>query len=319
MKTNNNIDITLSIMNLKSEKKFYVRRQIKESFLEDYKKICDEIKSVNSPKFDNLNIYNSLEIHLHHPYLEEFAIYNEEDWKFLYNYNIIQECVNKNNKNKIKIDFELKNITKTFNKNLRKMNFRKIMIYLMENIPQSFYFNIIIKFFKEYIDFDLADLFKSYVIEEILKTDLKSIKEEIKKNCDDLKQSEINFNNQNNYQSTDYSITTENFLNIMKYNSCRSINKIKNIIGNINEINEHIPNLSAITYTSLEEENINDIENEEINTHFTHLKLNNNNSKIVNENNLFINPKEEEYYAGIEGLKDHINKENLSQLDELTI
>ena len=125
---------------------------------------------------------------MYHPEINEIIIYNEEDWKFLYNYNIIQEC---SKKNKIKIEFELKNPNKTFNDSLRKMNFRKIISYILKNIPQSFYFNIMIKFFKEYIDFDLADLFKSYVMDELIKTDLRSIKEEIKKNCDDIKKLEI--------------------------------------------------------------------------------------------------------------------------------
>ena len=67
MATNTNKDIILSIKIWKKDQKLYGRRQISESLLGDYKRICDEIKSVNSKKFENLNVYNSLEIHLYHP------------------------------------------------------------------------------------------------------------------------------------------------------------------------------------------------------------------------------------------------------------
>ena len=317
MATNTNRDIILSIKIWKKDQKLYGRRQISESLLGDYKRICDEIKSVNSKKFENLDVYNSLEIHLYHPEINEIIIYNEEDWKFFYNYNIIQECPKKN---KIKIDFELKNPNKTFNDSLRKMNFRKTISYILKNIPQSFYFNIMIKFFKEYIDFDLADLFKSYVMDELIKTDLKSIKEEIKKNCDDIQKLEINFNNETDYQSVDYSISTEHFFNILKYNSCKDINEIKNIIENINEEKENIKDLYNDYYTNLNTKN--EVNNDNItestiesnNNHFTQLKLDTNYTKLINENKLFRKMNQDEYYAGIEGLKDHFNKENISQL-----
>ena len=321
METNTNKDIILSIKIWKKDQKLYGRRQVNESLLGDYKKICDEIKSVNLKKFENLNVYNSLEIHLYHPELNEIAIYNEEDWKFLYNYNIIQECVKKN---KIKIDFELKNPKKQINIDIndRKINFRKIIAYILKNIPQGFYINIMIKFFIEYIDLDFAELFKSYLLEELVKTDLKSIKEEIKKNCVDLKKLEFNFDNEIDYKSQDYTISTQYFLNILKYNSCKNINQITNIIGDINEENENIQKLYSANNISLNKkneenkENINDSGIETKSTHFTQLKLDNNYSKLINENKLFNIIKEEEYYVGIEGLKDHFNKENISQLYE---
>ena len=317
METNTNRDVILSIKIWKKDQKLYGRRQVNESLLGDYKKICDEIKSVNSKKFENLNVYNSLEIHLYHPEINEITICNEEDWKFLYNYNIIQECAKKN---KIKIDFELKNPNKTFNNNLRKMNFRKIISYILKNIPQNFYFNIMIKFFREYIDLDIADLFKSYVMDELLKTDLKSIKKEIKKNCDDIKKLEFNFDNEIDYKSIDYTISTEFFFNILKYNSCKNIIEIKNIIGNLNEENENIKNLNNINDAGL---NIKNEENKERisestidsnNFHFTRLKLDTNFTKLINENKLFRKMNQDEFYAGIEGLKDHFNKENITQL-----
>lgn len=320
MTTNTNSDIILSIKRLKKDQNLYGRRSLNESLLSDYKKICEEIKSVNTPKFDNLNVYNSLEIHLYHPEINEITIYNEEDWKFLYNYNIIQECIKKG---KIKIDFELKNPNKTFNMNLRKMNFRKIISYIMRNIPQNFYFNIMVKFFREYIQYDFVDLFISYIIDEIVKTDLKSIKEEIKKNCEDIKKLELNFDSQNDYQSIDFSISKEQFFNILKYNSCKRINEINNIIGDINEKNKNIKFLNTPNYTTLNtkneenKENITESEIENNNIHFTQLKLDINYSKLINENKLFREIKEEEYYAGIEGLQDHFNKENISQLYKL--
>ena len=284
-------------------------------------KICDEIKSVNQKKFENLNVYNSLEIHLYHPELSEIAIYKEEDWKFLYNYNIIQECIKKN---KIKIDFELKNPKKQINIDIndRKINFRKIIAYILKNIPQGFYINIMIKFFIEYIDLDFAELFKSYLLEELVKTDLKSIKEEIKKNCADIKKLEFNFDNEIDYKSKDYTISTQYFFNILKYNTCKNINQITNIIEDINEENENIQkfystyNISLNRKNEENNENINESEIEAKNTHFTQLKLDNNYSKLINENKLFNIIKEEEYYVGIENLKDHFNKENISQLYE---
>ena len=321
MTTNINREIILSIKILKKDQKLYGRRQINESLLSDYKKICDEIKSVNLKKFENLNVYNSLEIHLYHPELSEIAIYKEEDWKFLYNYNIIQECIKKN---KIKIDFELKNPKKQINIDIndRKINFRKIIAYILKNIPQGFYINIMIKFFIEYIDLDFAELFKSYLLEELVKTDLKSIKEEIKKNCADIKKLEFNFDNEIDYKSKDYTISTQYFFNILKYNTCKNINQITNIIEDINEENENIQkfystyNISLNRKNEENNENINESEIEAKNTHFTQLKLDNNYSKLINENKLFNIIKEEEYYVGIEGLKDHFNKENISQLYE---
>ena len=319
MANNINKEITLSIKKLQKDQKLYGRRHINESFLSDYKKICDEIKSVNPKKFENLNVYNSIEIHLYHPELNEIAINNEEDWKFLYNYNIIQECA-KNNK--IRVDFELKNPKISFNINIndRKINFRKIKAYIMKNIPQSFYFNIMIKFFNEYID--LAELFKYYVLEELVKTDLNSIKKEINKNCDDIKKLEYNFDNEIDYKSNDYTISTPYFFSILKYNSCKNIIEIKNIIGDINKENENIKNLFTDYNTSLniknegKKENNIESEIEADNNHFTSLKLDNNCNKLINENKLFNNIKKDEYYAGIEGLKDHFNKENINKLYE---
>ena len=44
METNTNRDVILSIKIWKKDQKLYGRRQVNESLLGDYKKICDEIK-----------------------------------------------------------------------------------------------------------------------------------------------------------------------------------------------------------------------------------------------------------------------------------
>jgi hypothetical protein len=282
MKTNNNDDVILLIKKLDKNKNIYKRRNINKSFLNYYKKIYDEIKSVNSPK---LIIYKSIEIHLNHPKIKEIIIDNENDWKFLFNYNIIQECINKKN-NKIIINFELKNLNESLD--IKKNNFEKLFSYILKNIPQSFDFD---KFFKKNYNFDFVDFFNLYVKDELIKTDLKSIAEK-NKNYNDIKKLINNFKIQTEFQSNEFSKNTENF-----YNIC--------------EKNEKFKNLNPTNYNSFEGnyENTNKGGIETNDIHFTQFKPDFDEKKIIDENKLFRKLNKEEYYAGIEEFKKYLNKE----------
>ena len=305
MKTNNNDDIMIYIKKMNENKNMNVRMKVNESFLSDYIKICDEIKSINSP---NLNICKSIEIHLNHPEMKEIIIDNEKVWKFLYNYNIIQECINKKN-NIIIINFELKNLNESLN--TQKTTFTKIISYILNRLPQSFYFDILFKFFKIYIDFDFMEMFTLYVIDELTKTDLKSIKAEKNKNCDDIKQLINNSEIQSKSQGNEFSKNKKNFFNIFKFNFNKNLN-----ISDICEKNEKLKNLNPINYTSFKGNNENIIKDqiEANDIHFTQLKIDFDHTKQIDENKFFRNLNREEYYAGIDVLNDYLNKEDMNKL-----
>ena len=187
-----------------------------------------------------------MEIYLDHPKLNKIIVYNRKDWNFLYNNKIIKECISEHNK--IKIDYTINKI-ENIDENKKQQNFKRILIYILENISMDFYYNTIFKFFNEHKE--IKKLFKLYFLKELIKT------------CDEEKESNKKVNNNDIIKDLDkskeklnankYLIKTEDFFDISKKNiekylkKLESFNNIKNIIGDIDKKQEEMQNISEIT------------------------------------------------------------------------
>ena len=244
MEISNN-DINLLIKK-KGNNKCWKKILINYSILSDYENICKEVNNTYYDKNVAKKDFKPMEIYLDHPKLNKIIVYNRKDWNFLYNNKIIKECISEHNK--IKIDYTINKI-ENIDENKKQQNFKRILIYILENISMDFYYNTIFKFFNEHQE--IKKLFKLYFLKELIKT------------CDEEKESNKKVNNNDIIKDLDkskeklnankYLIKTEDFFDISKKNiekylkKLESFNNIKNIIGDIDKKQEEMQNISEIT------------------------------------------------------------------------
>ena len=324
MKENNDKNyISLKIKKEKKNKVLYVRRKVEHSELKKYDNILDAIYQIVNDKIDNsINIY--LEMYLYHKdeKLKKIIIYNKEEWNFLYNYNIIDECISKDNQ--LKIDYKVYTQEEKVDEKIKANNFKKIISYILENIPYEFYLNSLYNFFKD--KKDIEELFKIYLINQLMETNLKDIKKNSYLN-DDVKSKDLEKINNNNSENINinknyekYLIDSEEFLNIFK-NNINQISKKSNFLKNIKNIiynndekelkdsleNKTISNSLNLITKKKYFERMN--ENENLFNFQSLLVLKNEyKNNILEENNFFKLLNNEEYNTGIEQLKNKLYK-----------
>ena len=324
MKENNDKNyISLKIKKEKKNKVLYVRRKVEHSELKKYDNILDAIYQIVNDKIDNSNnIY--LEMYLYHKdeKLKKIIIYNKEEWNFLYNYNIIDECISKDNQ--LKIDYKVYTQEEKVDEKIKANNFKKIISYILENIPYEFYLNSLYNFFKD--KKDIEELFKIYLINQLMETNLKDIKKNSYLN-DDVKSKDLEKINNNNSENINinknyekYLIDSEEFLNIFK-NNINQISKKSNFLKNIKNIiynndekelkdsleNKTISNSLNLITKKKYFERMN--ENENLFNFQSLLVLKNEyKNNILEENNFFKLLNNEEYNTGIKQLKDKLYK-----------
>ena len=289
-------------------KYFQTKLTIDKIILQCYDSICDEINKdiSNVLAGKNAKLKNII---LQHPNINKIIINNKEQWNFLYKYNIINECVS--TKNALKIEYDIiidnNNLNNTFalKNDIDKDNFTNIYNYLIKKIPFNFYLNRIFKFFDYYRE--IAEIFKSFFINELVNT-----------NFDEINNMDFNFNAnikkdiEEQIIIREYNIETEKFLemfraDLIKFNN--NINNIKNII-NDEKINKKIIQKSV---------NINDIPKNEPNLgqniYFTVLNKKIDEKNLFEKDKLFKLPNKNEYYSGIENIKDGLFRELMSQIN----
>ena len=293
-------------MTLKIRKKGgnYYPIKIGSSILISYIDICKVLnkKLQKDNEIDEKDL-KPLKIHLKHPEKKEITIYNKEEWNILYNYNIINECVNNNT---LKIDYEEnKNIN-----NLKENKIKLIKNHIMEKLPDKFYLHILYKFFSK--NKCIEELFKQFFLKQIIESNINEIKD-LKLENENLKQSikslfntnEIFFKEENKIQNA------TNIKNLI------TLKNIRDIIENgIEKEEELLNNNLNIYYNEISDENIEknkSIKNIEKNKN---ILLNFNNSdfvrkKLLDENNYFKIINEKDYYLGIEKFKDLLYRENI--------
>lgn len=313
MKENDNInDLFLFINKNNKQKTIYKKISKKLSILKDYHSICSEIIKVylNKDKLEEKDL-KPLVIHLldhPNPNIGKFIIYDKEDWDFLYNFNLINECISSKS-NKLKIDYEIIGEKNNINKKVKEENFKKILNYLKEKIPQNFYLNILIKFLSA--NKDLEDSFKNFFLIELKKSNINEI-EQIKKKNEILKDfvNELINNNEINKEKIKNYYDNKN-LNDQKNEVLKTLNSIKEIIFDIEENSENLN--EKIHRTEIKNESIKKYKNdfepiENGNIFLTYFNSNIDKNKFLDENNFFKKLNKDEYYVGIEVFEDEINR-----------
>ena len=336
--------IFLKIKNAFEEKQPFLKRTLDLSHLNDFHKVHSLIENaiISLEKAIDIQNYNTV-INLTHPTLSNIDIYSKEQWLLYYNFNIIEQCIN--NKT-MKIEYELydKSISNNFKKNKRK-----VIKYIMENIPLKLYTKILLKFLKE--NENITKKLELFFTQELINENLESYNKVEKKdnNLDDM---DINLNINNLITSTDeteessdikiqkeklfpkldteyvlhyddFLKTLEKQLNVFSDNQ-NNLFKIKEIIteDNKNKIeNENLPNKALKTSLKLSlEGNISNMSLFEDDNYDTHnrgsnvllTQMNpppNYVKKLLNDDNFFKKVDKNEYYMGIEYFKDEMNRQ----------
>ena len=349
MTNNNAIDQKKELIYLKiksgfEENKPLIKRTLDLSHLNDFHKVHSLIENaiISLEKTIDLQNYTTV-INLTHPTLSNIYIYSKEQWLLYYNFNIIEQCIN--NKT-MKIEYEL--LDKSISSNFKK-NKRKVIKYIMENIPLKLYTKILLKFLKE--NENITKKLELFFTQELINENLESYNKVEKKdnNIDDM---DINLNINNLITSTDeteessdikiqkeklfpkldteyvlhyddFLKTLEKQLNVFSDNQ-NNLFKIKEIIteDNKNKIeNENLPNKALKTSLKLSLEgnisNMSLFEDENYDTYNrgSNVLLTQMNpppsyvKKLLNDDNFFKKIDKSEYYMGIEDFKDEINRQ----------
>ena len=238
-------------------------------------------------------------IYLKHPKNKEIAIYDKDGWNILYNYNIINECVNKNT---LKIDYEEIDESKNIkNNNLKEKNLNLILNNIMDKLPDNYYFHIICKFFSKnkYIE----ELFKQFFLKQVKESNINDIinieNENLKEYIKNLIKSNDVFKEKSIIQ---------NDPNIKNLNTLK---KIRDILEK-NKEEEIIKINLDINHNVISDENIKINENKKDNGN-KNILLNYDfdSNKLLDNNNYFKKIDEKEYYLEIQKFKDDITMKNL--------
>ena len=277
-KTKNNFKILTNVNDSRYEAEFFDDNSV----LEDYNRISN-LRKNNKDRKKN--------IILDHPKLNQLKISNKQEWDFLYQNNIINECIED------KIINAGKNIKSSLikihyvnqNSKHEEAKYADIMAHIMNNISPDEYVSHLLNFLSNRRD--IINEFKLYLTKILL--DL-NIKQEINK----IKENEIKEEKVKNK----YIIETNKFFNILEI----KLNEIKNSYQN------NIPkNLNKFEIDN-NDAKINNDEDDKVDNSlksiFNFYESNLNLYKIdMNNNNIFGIQSKEEYYKGIGSFKSQLS------------
>ncbi len=255
-----------------------------KSILKDYNSIIELNQGMNNN--------NQVIIILNHPKLNNLQINNKKEWDFLYNNNIINECIEniiinkqKNiSRNILKINFIYQN------SDIEVTKYQDIINYIINNITPDVYITHLLNFFKKRNE--LINEFKLYLINILLNSNnVKEINNQTNNSSDIVK----------NDNENKFIIKDNEFFKILenRFNELKNFYK-KKLGENISscQIDSLITNYdtraesenSSKSVFSRYESNINLFRTDEIN------------------NNLFKTLSKNEYYIGIEEFKDKLRR-----------
>lgn len=270
-------------------------------FLLDYNKIIEEI--IERFEKSNTSKQNCILFLTHYPTSLEIKVNNKEEWDFLYNYDIINECINKNYKMKIsyKIEKDITQIKRNSNE------FKEIIKYILSNkIPKSYYLKLLYKFMNKD---DISEKFQLFLLNELKPLGSKEIMSE-KNNYDILKTSKSKINDEQYFteeNKNNYLIKTEEFQKIFNISEImKSIKKVKDIINKESEQKINIDDIKEKETNKIEKEESKNILLDLMNKEIEILK-----SDYLDEKKNLIKFNPETYYSGIETLKENLEREFL--------
>ena len=277
-KKKNNFKILTNVNDSRYEAEFFDDNSV----LEDYNRISN-LRKNNKDRKKN--------IFLDHPKLNQLKISNKQEWDFLYQNNIINECIED------KIINAGKNIKSSLikihyvnqNSKHEEAKYADIMAHIMNNISPDEYVSHLLNFLSNRRD--IINEFKLYLTKILL--DL-NIKQEINK----IEENEIKEEKVKNK----YIIETNKFFNILEI----KLNEIKNSYQN------NVPkNLNKFEIDN-NDAKINNEEDDKVDNSlksiFNFYESNLNLYKIdMNNNNIFGIQSKEEYYKGIGSFKSQLS------------
>ena len=255
----------------------------------------------------NKNINNNAQrnMYLHHPKLNMIQINNKQDWDFLIENNIINECIDniiinkeKNiRRNVLKINYANKN------KENSSTKYIDIVKYIINNFSFETYITLLLNFIKSRKDI-LTD-FNFYVINDLLK--LKDLQEKNKENEANILNQEI-VENKTIFETN---LILQNLEN--KFNEIKEKKKLYEIKSDLyfEKQFEKDPytqiNNNEATQNYLYSKDKNKYSN--MKSVFNIYKSSPDYYKIDSKNgNLFGMQNREEYYNGIDGFKDEMKR-----------
>lgn len=266
------------------------------SILQNYDFISNLNRNMNSNVQRNMILY--------HPKLKKIQINNKQDWDFLIENNIINECIeniiiNKEKnirRNILKINYANKNTEN------RTTKYIDIVKYIINNYSFEKFITLLLNFIKSRKDV-LTD-FNFYIINDLLK--LKDLQEKAEKNEENILSQEM-VENKTNFESDLFLQNLENKFNEIKemkklYDTKSDIYFEKKFDKNSNTtINTNNMTTQSDLYSKDKDNNIKSV--------FNIYKSSPDYYKIDSKNgNLFGMQNREEYYNGIDGFKDELKK-----------
>ena len=255
----------------------------------------------------NKNINNNAQrnMYLHHPKLNMIQINNKQDWDFLIENNIINECIEniiinkaKNiRRNVLKINYANKN------KENSSTKYIDIVKYIINNFSFETYITLLLNFLKSRKDI-LTD-FNFYVINDLLK--LKDLQEKNEENEANILNQEI-VENKTIFETN---LILQNLEN--KFNEIKEKKKLYEIKSDL--YFEKQFEKDPYTQINNNEATQNDLYSKDKNKYsnmksvFNIYKSSPDYYKIDSKNgNLFGMQNREEYYNGIDGFKDEMKR-----------
>ena len=255
----------------------------------------------------NKNINNNAQrnMYLHHPKLNMIQINNKQDWDFLIENNIINECIDniiinkeKNiRRNVLKINYANKN------KENSSTKYIDIVKYIINNFSFETYITLLLNFIKSRKDI-LTD-FNFYVINDLLK--LKDLQEKNEENEANILNQEI-VENKTIFETN---LILQNLEN--KFNEIKEKKKLYEIKSDL--YFEKQFEKDPYTQINNNEATQNDLYSKDKNKYsnmksvFNIYKSSPDYYKIDSKNgNLFGMQNREEYYNGIDGFKDEMKR-----------
>ena len=277
-KKKNNFKILTNVNDSRYEAEFFDDNSV----LEDYNRISNLRKN---------NKVRKKNIFLDHPKLNQLKISNKQEWDFLYQNNIINECIED------KIINAGKNIKSSLikihyvnqNSKHEEAKYADIMAHIMNNISPDEYVSHLLNFLSNRRD--IINEFKLYLTKILLDLNIKQEINKIKEN--EIKEEKVKNN---------YIIETNKFFNILEI----KLNEIKNSYQN------NIPkNLNKFEIDN-NDAKINNEEDDKVDNSlksiFNFYESNLNLYKIdMNNNNIFGIQSKEEYYKGIGSFKSQLS------------
>ena len=247
-----------------------LKKEIEYSELYEYDKIetiiINSIKNIlikKGSKEEENNI--KVIIKINHPKIKEIYIYKKEEWNLYFNYNLINDCIEKKT---LKFDYikiinnnyyNLDNIITEY-----KNNQINIFKYIIKNSSLSFYLNTLFNFFQNEKEKETSKRFRFYFISELINNPPKkyidinqvnnndeedNIEENV--NINNIIYNQINKKEENNNKNdikknkliNHYiKYIKDEFFNIVKeqfdyFSKFQNYEKIKNIFDEDNQIN----------------------------------------------------------------------------------